>query len=374
MTKIRIAMLITDLEPGGAERCLVELATGISRSRFEPRIYCLAPPPEPHRSLVPRLEAAGMDVCFLSGRRTWHFPQVVRRLVRQFRADQPDLVQSMLFHANIVGRMAARRAGIDRVVSGIRVAERRSRWHLWLDNRTQAAVDRYVCVSEAVARFSHDQGRLPLDKLLVIPNGIDLPRFEGQQPAEPEQLGVAAGARVATFVGRIARQKGVDWLVEQLPLWLSEQDRTEVLFVGEGPLRKRLQGRCVALGVAERVHWLGWRADVAAILKASDLLLLPSRWEGMPNAVLEAMAAGLPVLASDCEGVGELLGPGAAMQTAPFGEARPWAQRAARLLGDRQLNEQLGVENRMRVQKHFSLRTMIESYEALWEALVARRE
>ena len=146
-------------------------------------------------------------------------------------------------------------------------------------------------MSQAVADFSAARLGLPAEKLVVIPNGIDLDKYPARQPADLRAFGIAAGRRAVTFVGRLEPQKGVEWLIETAPLWLAKLPDCDLLLVGEGPLRASLEAAARAAGIADRVHFAGWRADVPEILAASDLLVLPSVWEGMPNVVLEAMAS-----------------------------------------------------------------------------------
>ncbi|MEN6450623.1 MAG: glycosyltransferase, partial [Thermoguttaceae bacterium] len=272
---IRIALCITDLDIGGAERHLTELAVRMDRRRFEPVVYCLAATPQREAaSCVPTLADAGVRVHCIGGRGIWQFSAVTQRLKRLLAAERAQIVQTFLFHANIVGRIAARRAGVKRVVAGVRVAERAARWHLLVDRLTQRWVDRYVCVSQAVADFSIRNARLPAEKIAVIPNGIDLAKFPAE-PADLRALGVAAGRRVATFVGRLEPQKGVDWLVETASRWLERLPDCDLLLVGDGPMRGRLESAAARSGVGDRVHFAGWRPDVPAILAASSLLVLP---------------------------------------------------------------------------------------------------
>ena len=127
-----------------------------------------------------------------------------------------------------------------------------------------------------------------------------------------------AGRDVVTCIGRLDRQKGLDWLLETAAIWLPQLPRCDLLLVGQGPERRKLEAQCRGLGIGDRVHFAGWRPDVAEILAASRLLVLPSAWEGMPNVVLEAMAAGLPVVATDVEGVRELLGAGCRRTSCPI--------------------------------------------------------
>ncbi len=383
MKKIKVALCITDLELGGAERCLVELATRLDRSRFCPVVYALGPRPcpfgggnssptdgMPQTSCVSALENAGVELHCLGARGIRHVFRVIRGLKRLLAAQRPQLIQTFLFHANIAGRIAARRAGVGKVVSGIRVAQRRPRWRLWIDRRTEGLVDRHVCVSRSVAQFAEQYAALPAEKLTVIPNGVDLQRFPASQPADLEPLGIGPGRQVVTFVGRLDRQKGLTWLIDSADKWLSRLPDCDLLLLGKGPQRAKLQRMCRQKGISDRVHFAGWRTDVPEILAASRLLVLPSAWEGMPNVVLEAMAARLPVVAADVEGVRELLGPAAEAQTVPHGDSANLANKIVEFIQNGPTAAELGGENRRRAEENFSWTRMVTAYEQLWESLV----
>ena len=235
------------------------------------------------------------------------------------REQRAEIVQSFLFHANVVAARAARKARVARLATGIRVAD--PRWSRAVVERLATRrADAIVCVSQSVAEFCQGRG-FPAKKLVVIPNGIDVAKWRDAQPADLTQFGVPAGRRVFVYVGRLDKQKGLDrffraawrccgancqitiscWSAkEAMQPWLRELGRDWAkAFPGRPP-----------------IHFAGWQANIPAIVAASDLLVLPSRWEGMPNVVLEAMAAGKPVIASRAEGVLELLGDAADQQTA----------------------------------------------------------
>ncbi len=375
MAETRIALCITDLDVGGAEQALVALATRLNRTRFQPAVYCLGPKPEVDgASCVPPLRAADVDIHFLGARRWSDFPFAVRALRGHFAQSRPDLVQTFLFHANIVGRIAARQAGVPGVVCGIRVAERQSRWHLWLDRLTSRWVQRYVCVSQSVAQFSAREAGLPPSRLTVIPNGVDLERFPATSPASLVAEGIPPGSRIIAFVGRLDRQKGLDWLLESAPEWLPRVRDCHLVLVGQGPERSTLERIARQRGIAGQVHWLGWRKDIAEILAASDLLVLPSRWEGMPNVVLQAMASQMPVVATDVEGVRELLGENAEPQVVAFGQTSALAEKLVRILSDNAFAGQLGRENRTRCEQNFSIVGMVHAYEDLWQTFIAGKD
>ncbi len=366
---ISIALCITDLNVGGAERCLVELSTRLDRTRFTPVVYCLSTAPSPGDStLVEVLHSAGLEVEFLGARKTSDFPGVVARLAGMLRQRDTEVIQTFLFHANFVGRLAAWRARVPHVVCGIRVAERHASWHLWLDRMTHRLVDRYVCVSESVARFTASTTRLPADKLVVIPNAIDVARYAGVQPADLSDFR-PSGRRLVTFIGRLASQKGLLPLLATARDWLRRLPDCDLLLVGKGPLEAALRQECVDLGIAERVHFAGWRADIPAVLAASSLLVLTSAWEGMPNVVLEAMASGLPVAATQVEGVCELLGEALEEQSVPYGKWEDFSDMVVRILNDENIANRLGRDNRRRAEQNFTIKRMVESYQDLWERI-----
>ncbi len=372
MAQLNVALCITELDVGGAERALVELATRLDPHRAKAVVYCLQPRPKSDEaSCVPALEAAGIEVHCLGARRTWHVPRALKRLTRLWRKQRPDLVQTFLFHANLLGRIAARRARVARVVSGIRVAERHCRWHLWLDRATAGLVDRHVCVSRAVARFSSERAGLPADRLVVIPNGIDATRYPSPAPADLTQFGVRPGGRVVTYVGRLDRQKGVRWLVDSAARWLEALPECDLLLVGHGPERQAIELLCRKHGLSDRVRLAGWRRDVPEILAASDVLVLPSGWEGMPNVLLEAMASRLPVVATDVEGVREVLGPEADAQVVPYGDTGALAERLVTVMSDGSLAAELARKNRLRAEREFAIQHTVAAYLELWESLVS---
>ena len=370
MAPIRVALCITDLDVGGAERCLQNLAIGLNRERFDPIVYCLGPRPQtPEASCADPIEAAGIPVHCLGANRAWHFPRTVRQLRRLLADQAPQILQSFLFHGNFVGRLAARRAGIAHVLSGIRVAEHHSKWHLWLDRWTQHLVERHVCVSKSVAEFSAHQGGLAEERLVVIPNGIDCNAVSAIKPADLAKLDIETGRRAITFIGRLQPQKGLTWLLDSAVQWLPRVPDHDLLLVGSGEQHGDLERQAQQLQIANRVHFAGWRPDVLEILAASDLLVLPSRWEGMPNVVLQAMAVAKPVLATSVEGACELLGELAEPQTATYGETEVFSDKLVAIVSNPSESTRLGARNRHRAEQEFALTRMVRSYEQLWESL-----
>ena len=367
---IRLALVITELEPGGAERCLVNLATRINRDQFEPVIYSLGTrPPGSRDVLVGHLEAAEIPVQFLGLTHWSQYFRGVRRLAGMLTEQRPQIVQSFLFHANVLAARAAKQANVQHVCTGIRVADPR-RTRTSMERWATGGVDRHVCVSQSVADFCR-QGGFAAERLVVIPNGIEVDRWKNAVPADLTKFGVPAGRRAIIYVGRLDRQKGLAEFFALLKQ-LFAQIPHDLLLVGDGPEAAVLKQAAHSLGIADRVHFADWQPAVPAILAASDLLVLPSLWEGMPNVVLEAMAAGKPVVATRSEGVGELLGEGAAQQTVEISQFHQLPNRIAEIIANPSLANELGRVNLRRSEGHFSLNSMVSRYEELFTSLAAQ--
>lgn len=358
----RLALVITELDPGGAERCLVRIARRIDRTLFRPVVYCLAPEPK-DAMLVDELRSASVETQFLGAHGSRQFLSTIDALRRHFLEQRPELILSFLFHANMVARFARKALAGARLICAIRVAERRGRWRLWLDRWTSRRVDHYVCVSQSVADFSRTQGGLPADKLRVIPNGVDFDRFALAAPTDPASMGLGEGRRAILHVGRLDPQKGLFEFLSHAPRWLAESPTHDLVLAGVGPLEARLRDLCRDRGIADRVRFLGYRDDIPGLLKAADILVLPSRWEGMPNAILEAMAAGRAVVAFEVEGVRELLGENAEAQLTPPGDQRAFAAKLVSFLANGIERERLGQANQRRARDSFSMETMVTAYE-----------
>jgi len=224
-----------------------------------------------------------------------------------------------------------------------------------------------VCVSGAVRRFARETLAAPDSITRVIPNGVDMARFDQADRTRWATLGWPPDAEVTLFVGRLHPQKGIDLLQRQIDRIAPRESRRKLLFVGDGPLRGGLEHWARRVG-HDRVQLVGWQADVAPLLRGARLLVLPSRYEGMPNVVLEAMASGLPVVCSRVEGVAELLGDDD-RQTFAAGDDGAMAERVERLYEDANLAASLGRQNRARAAKSFSIETMVASYRRLYREL-----
>lgn len=389
-----IALCITELDAGGAERFLVELATRLDRATFQPEVYCLGRRPiGAGEKLVARLEAARVPVYFFGARSVLDVWRVIGQLRAALQRQRPALVQTFLWHANVLGVIAGRdlmsRGGLGQrapIVTGLRVAEPRRRWRWTIERWAGRWADRHVAVSDGVARFARERIGLDARKIVVIPGGVDINRFPAHS-IDPLTIGVRFGRRFLLFVGRLDAddQKGAGRLLGFAPMLLNQLEGYDLVFVGDGPALAGLRRRAAKLDLEGRVHWLGWRDDVPEIIAAAGMLLAPSQWEGMSNAVLEAMASGKPIVAQNAEGIADLFfdepprqhapdsGPTAFdPQVANVGDWLGFIDRIVTIARDPTLKARLGSFNRERIQQRFRLDRVVKDYERLYRELITR--
>ncbi len=363
---IRIAFCITELDPGGAERALTQLVLSLDRDKWEPYVICLGP----RAHLVAVLESANVPVLCLNARGLLSLPRVLFQLTQHLRRIKPAILQTFLFHANLVGRIAARLAGVKTVVSGLRVAERQSAWHRWLDRWTNWLVATNVCVSKGVSDFSAEVAGLNPAKLMVIPNSVDAELFTRATPADMTQFGIPAGSRILISIGRLERQKGFDVLLEAVSLLNPLPDNAYFVIVGDGPDLNSLRNQSK---LTDRVLFLGRRDDVPNLLAASNAFILPSRWEGMPNVVLEAMAAGLPLITTRVEGISELIHDGVNGLTVAPDQPAELANAILRILSQPDFRRNAGCNSQVLVAKEFTIQCTTDAYAKLYLQLLQRQ-
>jgi glycosyltransferase involved in cell wall biosynthesis len=364
-TPTRIAFCITDLDAGGAERALVQIVTRLDRARWEPFVFCLSGEGE----LAAVLRDAGIPVVCLGASRRHSF-RVIWQLSRRLAKLKPSILQTFLYHANIAGRLAGKAAGIPLIVSGIRVAEKRSGLRLWLDRATDWMVARHVCVSQDVAAFSAARGRLPVAKLCVIPNGVDATALAEAPRADLTEFGIPAGSRVLLYVGRLDPQKGPFVLLAAVKDLLRQHADLHLLMVGDGPLAEKLRAWVVKEQLQSQIHFAGRRNDVPSLFRAADLFVLPSLWEGLPNVVLEAMAAGIPTVATRVEGVADLLTDRRTGLIVPPNSPPALAEALDWLLGDPHQGQLMAREAQHIVQERFTWTSVVRHYEQLYSELL----
>jgi glycosyltransferase involved in cell wall biosynthesis len=364
---IKLLLVIPTLDRSGAEKQLTLLATHLPRPEFSVHVAVLT------RSgpFQGELSRAGIPVTVLHKRFKCD-PLAFWKLRRLVLAWKPDVVHTWLFAANSYGRLAAgARPPCPIVVSERCVDSWKSGWQLWLDRRLANRTARLVGNSQAVADFYRDLG-LPVDKLAVVHNGLDVPEISADaRLALRKELGIPENSHVVGFVGRLARQKRVNDLIWAFELIRVLQGNVIFVIVGDGPERARLEQFAHNLEIGPRVKFLGHRDDAQRLLPAFDVFWLASDFEGLSNSIMEAMAARLPVVASDIPPNRELVVHCQTGYLAPVGDRVAFAQLAERLLVDRNLADQFGAVARQRIAREFSIKRMVEGYTRIYREVLS---
>jgi glycosyltransferase involved in cell wall biosynthesis len=354
------------LDVGGAERALTSVVVRLNPERWRPMVFCLDKP----GALVEELLEANVP-CECLGVHRRKPIQAVVRLARGLRRFKPRLVQSFMFHANLATRFAAPWAGFPWVIGGLRVAERHKRWHLTLDRLTAALSTGSVCVSQGVLRFSRDIARLDPARLTVIPNGIEIAPFDAAIPTPRTALGIPDHAHLALYVGRLDRQKGLPDLLEAAEQVISKKPDWHLALAGDGPCRDWLQQQIAdRTALRGKVHWLGRRDDIPNVLKSANVLVHASLWEGMPNSVLEAMAAGIAVIGTRVEGTEDLVVTGQTGWLVPPHDAATLAYSLLEAAESPDRLKSYGQAGHLRAAQQFSVEATVTAYEHLWAGVL----
>ena len=368
---LKVLQLIPTLDRSGAEKQMVLLAKGLPRDRFTVEVAALTR----LGPLKGELDEAGVPVTLI-GKRHKVDPMALARLIRFLKEKRFDVVQTWIYAADTYGRVAAHRAKVPVVVtSEMAVDLWKSRSELMIDRFLARWTDRVVGNSNAVVDFYRRAG-IPPEKLAMIHSGIADEEPPDVDPAEVRvSLGLAPDAPLILFAGRLAEQKGVDLLLSALDLLQHVRPDVRTLIVGEGPLRSRLEetARAFRLLGDRRVSFLGHRDDVPRLLAASDVLVLPSLYEGLPNVVLEAMRFRKPVVATAAPGTTEVVEDERTGLLVPLGNPPALTQAIRRVIEDADLAKRLGEAGRSRVEAEFGVDRMVARFAELYERLAGEK-
>lgn len=361
----------------GGETYLLLLARHLDRERF--RLIVVAPGPG---ALMESLRAEGVETHVLDMDPLGSLAPLFR--IRNFLCEQqPDILQSHGARTNVYARLAGRLAETRAIVSTVHNSlydypiGRIKKWlYLVCDRLTAPLADRTLCVAESHRQELINRYGLPPDRVVTIPNGVDIKRFQPTQRNRclREELAISEDAPVIGIVGRLTDQKGHVYLLKALSLLLAKFPALRCLVVGDGELREELQKLAVDLGLTEHCIFLGVRQDIPEVLAAMDLLVLPSLSEGMPYAALEGMAMGKPVVATAVNGVPELIQDGVTGLLVPRKDPVALAKAIEAVLANPHMAASFRLAARRLVEQTYSIEGWIEQMESLYESLVDHEE
>jgi glycosyltransferase involved in cell wall biosynthesis len=360
---LSVAIVMTRFEPGGTERQMIELIRRLSPARWTVHVACF----HARGAWFDRVANAAASVTEFPIT-SFQKPSVLKHALAfgcWCRARRIAIVHTTELYSNIFALPAAALANVP-----VRIGNRReinpdkTPAQIALQRAAYACAHTVVANSHAAARRLALE-RVPARKIAVVPNGLDL------QPLAPKS--VPTGRRTIIVVANLRPEKGHDVLIDAAGLVLKRFPEARFEVVGDGPERVRLTALAAARGLSRAFTFLGHRDDVSARLGSADIFVLPSRSEAFPNAVLEAMAAGLPIVASGVGGIPELIVDGRTGLLVPAGDSAALAERLCRLMADEPLAARLAGAAHATAEAHDSFDRMVALFESLYLGLLARR-
>jgi glycosyltransferase involved in cell wall biosynthesis len=358
-------LLITSLNLGGAETQMTRLAIGLAARGWSVTVVSMVPV----RHFEAELQDEGVEVRSLGVAPGRPDPRLVTRLAALLRQVRPGVLLTCLFHANLLGRLVGRAVGVPVVVSSIRNTRFGGRLGRPLIRLTDRLADATVANSAATAAEFVRDALVARERIAVIPNGLTVDGYAADAAARARlrgELGLPGEGFLWLCVGRLEPQKNHRLLLDAFAELRTEHPAARLAIVGDGSLRAELERQAQRAGLAEAVRFAGIRDDVPDWLSAADALVLASRHEGLPNVVLEAMAARVPVVATWVGGVPELIEAGATGRLAPSDDReRLRAAMAATMTDDAARRAAMVEAAQRRVRARYDQAAVVERWERL---------
>jgi glycosyltransferase involved in cell wall biosynthesis len=370
---MNVLHVISALPVGGVENQLCLVLKHYDKDRVFPCVCSLSGKGE----VGQEIEAAGIEVVSLNKLGHGFDWSIVKDLMRVIRQKDIQVVRTHQYHANLYGRLAAWVCRVPCIVPSVHNVYTRDRkpHRRVLNNLLGRVSDRVIAVSGAVKDDIMAFDGLSSDKITVLYNGVDEGRFAGADGAAVRTaLGIPPDANVVGTVGRLTHQKGQKYLIEAMSMVLKEFPGAVLLIVGDGPAVSGLREIVKQSGMGDRVIFTGSRRDVPAMLAAMNIFVFPSLWEGLPNALIEAMTAGKTIVATDIKPNREVLGTEHAGVFVPCEDSAATAAAIIQLLGDREEALQLASAAKERALSLFTINRTVSAYTDLFEEILGRKD
>jgi glycosyltransferase involved in cell wall biosynthesis len=360
----------------GAERHLLILLPALRERGINAHLLLLVEADKPMDNIVALAEASGVPVTRLVIRRGVDLT-IVGKIRAELQRLNPDIVHTHLIHADVFGMLAATGRHVVTTRHNDDTFRNRTliRWVNWWNWR---GVKAGIVISHALAKFVREVEHAPTDKVRVIHYGVKNPRVSPQAIDEARlalrsELALPDDALLLGIVSRLTEQKGIPYALEAFKPIASEFPSATLVIAGDGEMEASLKARVQSLGLQSRVKFLGWREDAQAVLRALDVFLMPSLWEGFGLTLLEAMSARVPVVASHVSAIPEIVvhGETGYLVAARDPEAIEYALRL--LLPDRLLRQHLGLNGEDRVESVFGVGQMAEKTIGVYRAVMEKK-
>jgi len=317
-------------------------------------------------------QQAGLNYTELSGNNRHISLKDCSQIVHQVKEKDYDIILGFGIRVSMLLRVLKPWLEKTPIITGLRGLDKWRKWyHIWPDRLTQFLTDMFVPNSNAVAELRMKREKTPRSKIVVIKNGIDTNHFDKQKfpNIKREYFGLPSNKIIAVTVGNFRHQKGHDFLLDVIKSFAPKLENTHFVWVGRGALKQTMEQKIASAYLAEKITMLGYIKDVRPILAYSDIFVLPSREEGMPRALMEAMSMSLPAVATDVGGTNEVIKNGKNGFLADFGDTETFGNHIKKLVDNTNLRLQTATEARKCIVEHFDISTIANQYVILFELI-----
>lgn len=374
MEKINILHIYQNSKIGGVQQQLLSLLKAYNRERFNPIFCCLGPKEE----IGKEIEGTGIEFIPLNKLRYNRFsPGIVLELHRLMKKKQIHVVRTHRYRSNLYGRLAAFLAGVPVIIASVhdnyRTDKRPKRRIM---NRILSKItDKIVAVSEDVKEDIMRYDRIDPSKIEVIPNGIDVERFNPEKNTTDirKEFSLEEDDIVIGFIGRIVTAKGLEYLLDALPYLKGEFKSIKFLIVGEGSLVEELKERAKKNNIFDNILFTGKRRDIPEILASINIFVMPSIAEGFPNALLEAMAMGKPIVTTEVGGIPEIVKNGFNGLLVPPRDTVSLSKAIKELISNDRLAAKLGQAARDLVHDNLSIKAIAQKWQSLYLSILKEK-
>lgn len=365
MKRKKILHIITGLEVGGAETNLSRIVPALEVD-FENRILCLIG----HGPMAKKFEKKNIPLYyldiksvldFINPKKLWQF----RKIVKEFC---PDVIETYLIHSDIFGRIWGRFFSVKKIICNHRGSLLQWEWLLFIDRLTSFLVTKYVFQTPSAQKEISKKLKINIKETAVIPNVIDLGDFqlEIDKNQKIEELGIKKGNINILSVSNLRKGKGHQYLIEAFNnVYKKGYNNVNLVIVGDGDQRPILENQAGISHAKDNIFFLGRRSDVLPILAVSDIFVLPTFYEGMSNAIMEAMATGLAIITTDIDVNKDLVNHNYSGLLVPPGNSEKIEEYLIELINNEELKKKLGTNAKCETKEKYSLPVITQKISTL---------
>ncbi|MBW2978001.1 glycosyltransferase [Candidatus Woesearchaeota archaeon] len=357
---MKVLHLITGLGIGGAENMLLKVLPNLKNEN----VVCSL---TNNNEIGKKIEKKGVKVYYL-GLNHLNLLGTILRFRKVVKKERPDILNTYLIHSNLFGRIFGRLFGVKKIICSVRNKHIDKPFLNFLDRMSSFIVDLYTPNSKAVGNYLVKKQKIKTKKIKVIQNGIEINKFNVKVNKQKKKKELRIENRlVIGCVAKLRKQKGHEYLLKAIPLVIKKNPKCIFLIIGKGKEERTLKNLVKSLNIQDKVSFLGAQLDTAELLKIMDLFVLPTLYEGMSNAILEAMAAKCSIITTDIAENRELIKDGKEGLLVKQKNHVDLANAINYLIDNKKIRQKFGENAYKKVKEDFSIKKTIEKYKGLYK-------